>query len=126
MAAGWLEAELRRKGLHEQIEVSSCGIGAREGASATTEAILVMKNREVDITAHRSKPCTRQEVHDADMVFAMSQEHAAFITGLYPGAKDKIKVFNIPDPIGMGVMVYEEVVRSIEKRIRENWKDIIA
>jgi tRNA threonylcarbamoyl adenosine modification protein (Sua5/YciO/YrdC/YwlC family) len=74
MAAGWLMSELRRKGLQDQIDVGSCGIGARTGASATTEAILIMKNRETDIAGHRSKPCTREDILDADLVYAMSQE----------------------------------------------------
>lgn len=126
MAEGWLRSELRHKGLHEQIEVMSCGIGAREGASATAEAVFVMKNREVDISAHRSRACQRQDIEDADMVFAMSHEHYAFIVGLYPGAREKIKVLNIPDPIGMGMMIYEEVIKAIEKKVRDHWKEIIA
>ena len=126
MAAGWLKHELRRKGLEEEIEVASCGIGARVGASATTEAILVMKNREIDISGHRSRPCLREDVVDADLVFAMSQDNHTFLSGLVPGVKDKIKVMNVPDPIGMGIMVYEEVIANIEKRLKESWDQIVA
>ena len=126
MAAGYLAKELRNKGLQDQIEVASCGIGTRNGSTATTEAQFVMKNREVDISGHRSRPCAREDVLDADLVFAMSNEHFIFITGFVPEAKNKIKVFNIPDPIGMGMMIYEEVANSIEKRIKEYWKEIIA
>ena len=126
MAEGWLKHALRRKGLEEEIEVTSCGIGARTGASATPEAILVMKNREVDISAHRSRPCLRDEIVEADIVFAMSQEHYLFLSGLLPGVKDKIKVLNIADPIGMGIMVYEEVYSGIDKKLKEHWNEIIA
>lgn len=124
MAEGWLKNELREKGLREQIIVSSCGIGARTGAHATPEAILVMKNREIDITAHRSNPCTRDDVQDADLIFCMSQEHAMFISGLVPEAKEKLKVLNVSDPIGMGMLMYEEVIQSIEKKLKEHWKGI--
>ena len=126
MAAGYLASELRRKGLQDQIEVFSCGIGARNGASATTEAQLVMKNREVDISGHLSRACTKEDIQNADIVYAMSNDHLIFITGFVPEVKSKIKVFNIPDPIGMGMMIYEEVANNIEKKIKENWKDIIA
>ena len=126
MAEGWLKHELRRKGLEEEIEVASCGIGAMTGASATPEAILVMKNREVDISSHRSRPCLREEIVDADIVFAMSLEHSVFLSGLLPGVKDKIKVLNIADPIGMGIMVYEEVYAGISKKMKEHWNQIIA
>ena len=126
MAAGWLQSELRGKGLYDEIEVMSCGIGARDGGTATAEAVLIMKNMEIDISAHRSRPCSRQDVSDADIVFAMSHEHYIFIAGLYPAAREKIKILNIPDPIGMGMMVYEQVLSGIEKKMKEHWKDIIA
>ncbi len=126
MAAGWLENELKHKGLLEQIEISSCGIGARGGSSATSEAIYIMKNREIDISKHRSRPCSREDVMESDLIFAMSQEHYMFLAGLVPQAKEKIKILNIPDPIGMGMMIYEEVIRSIERKLRDHWKEIVA
>lgn len=126
MAAGWLTNELHRKGLADQIEVISCGVGARVGSPATAEAVFVMKNRELDISAHRSRPCTRQDVTDADLIIAMSPEHAAFLTGMQPASRPKIKIFNVPDPIGLGMMIYEDVIRSIEKKLKEEWSNIIA
>lgn len=126
MAAGWLMDELRRKGLHRHIEVDSCGIGARMGSSATAEAQLVMKNREIDISAHRSKPCTREDIVESDLIFVMSTEHFVFITGMVPGVKEKVRILNIPDPIGMGMMLYEEVFKNMEKQLTEQWSEIIA
>lgn len=125
MAEGWLRAELKHKGLGDQIEVASCGIGARPGSTATPEAVLVMQNREINIKAHQSKLCTRQDIEDADVVFAMSHEHYVFITGLYPVAKEKIIVLNVPDPIGMGMLIYEEVIKSIEKKVKDFWPRIV-
>lgn len=126
MAAGWLMSELRRKGLQDQIEVVSCGIGARLGGTATPEAIFTMRNREIDISAHRSKPCNREDVMDADLIYAMGPEHSAFISNLMPAMKNKIRTLNISDPIGMGVPVYEEVVHNIEKKLKEYWDEITA
>lgn len=121
MAEGWLLAELKKNDLQDVIEVSSCGIGTRAGRPATSEAVFVMKNREIDISEHQSKPCTREDVIEADAIIAMGGEHSQFITGLVPAAKDKIKVFNIRDPIGCGMNVYEEVAQVIEKSLKENW-----
>ncbi len=125
MAAAWLTRKLSQKGLSDKIEVASCGIGARAGSSSTTEAILTMKNREVDLSGHRSKPCSREDVMNADLIYAMSEEHYAFITGLLPSSKDRVKLLNIPDPIGMGMMIYERVMNSIEEKITEEWGRII-
>ena len=93
---------------------------------ATPEAIFVTKNREIDISDHRSKPCMREDAANADLIIAMSQQHAHFITGMIPEAKDKITVLNVMDPIGMGMTVYEEVIALIEKKLKVMWKEIVA
>lgn len=126
MAEGWLKEELRSQNLAQQIEVSSCGVGARAGMTATSEAVYVMKNREVDISAHRSKPCSREDVMNADLILAMGQQHYVFITGMVPQAKEKIRVLNVLDPIGMSMGVYEDVMNVIEKKCKDLWKEIIS
>jgi protein-tyrosine-phosphatase len=65
-------------------------------------------------------------VADADLIFAMSQEHFVFMAGMMPQAKDKIITLGIPDPIGMGMMVYEQVIMTIEKKLKEYWDKIAA
>lgn len=125
MAEGWMKHELQRQGLNGEIEVRSCGIGARNGNPATPEAVLTMKNREIDIDKHRSRMCSREDVIKADMIFAMSREHANFITGMLPSSRAKIDILDIPDPIGMGILLYEEVLNSMERKLKERWGKII-
>lgn len=126
MAAGILTDELKRKRLEKEIEIATCGILARDGGTATTEAVLVMKNREINIEGHRTRSCRREDVLDADLILAMSQEHYDFLAGLVPQVKDKIKVLEVKDPIGQGIPVYEEVVGTIEKKIKELWDEIVV
>ncbi len=126
MAEGLIVDELRKKGLGEQIEVSSCGIAARIGSKATPEAVLVMKNLEIDIAAHRSKPCTRDHVSQADLILAMSKEHAEFILNQMPQVRSKIKVLNVIDPIGMNLLIYEAVLMDIQKKVKALWIEIMA
>lgn len=126
MASGLLIDELKRKGLGDRIQVVSCGVAAREGMPATSEAIYVMKNREIDISNHRSRRCTREDIREADLILAMSSEHFNFVLDQDPSAKDKTKVLDVPDPIGMGMAAYEEAVRAIEKRLKEQWSVIAS
>ena len=126
MAAAWLRTELKKNRLDHQVEVDSCGVGAGGGSPSTMEAILVMKNREIDISGHRSKGCAREDVMTADLIFAMSSEHASFIQGMMPQVKDKIRLLNVPDPIGMGMLIYEQVIQSIEKKLKACWSEIIS
>lgn len=126
MAAGLLQEELRRKRMDRDIEISSCGILARDGGQATAEAIYVMKNREIDISGHRTRPCRREDVVDADLILAMAKEHYDFLTDLMPSVKEKIKVLDIADPISLGIAAYEGVVQKLEEKIKSEWNLIIA
>jgi tRNA threonylcarbamoyl adenosine modification protein (Sua5/YciO/YrdC/YwlC family) len=126
MAVGWLNDELKRKGLRDEIEITSSGIAARVGAPPTAEAVLVMKNREIDISEHRSRPCTREDVVESDLIIVMGQEHYHFITSLVPSCKEKIKVLGVPDPIGLGITAYEQVIAEMEKKLKEDWETIVA
>lgn len=125
MAEGWMKKELGREGWKDQFEIVSRGIAARLGAPATSEAILVMRNREIDISDHAAQPCSRKDIMDADLILAMSDEHAEFITGLVPSAREKIRVLNVPDPVGLHRDVYEETINLIEKKLKGMWHDIV-
>ncbi|HTL47446.1 MAG TPA: L-threonylcarbamoyladenylate synthase [Verrucomicrobiae bacterium] len=126
MAEGWLKEELNRRGFGEEIEVMSCGVGTRNGMPATSEAVYVMKNREVDISEHRSRMCRREDVVNADMIIVMGQQHHVFITGMVPSSREKTRVLNIMDPIGLSMGVYEDVMNMIEKKMEALWEDIVG
>lgn len=125
MAAGLLQAELKRKRLEREIEISSCGILARDGGSPTAEAILIMKNREIDISGHRTRSCRRQDVLEADLILAMSQDHYDFLVNLVPKIASKIRVLDIPDPIGQSISVYEDTAKKLEEKLKSEWAEII-
>lgn len=125
MAAALICQELKRRKLDPEIEISTSGILARDGGSATPEAIYVMKNRELDISGHRTRACRREEVLDADLILAMSKDHYDFLVGLVSGVKDKIKVLDIFDPINLGMSAYEECVEKLEKKIKSEWDKIV-
>ncbi|OGX06441.1 MAG: threonylcarbamoyl-AMP synthase [Omnitrophica bacterium RIFCSPLOWO2_12_FULL_50_11] len=125
MAEGWLKAELKRKGLEEQIEVSSCGICAREGASATAEAVLTLRNDEISVEGFQSHLCRREDVIFADLILAMGEEHERFIVNLYPPVKDRVIILGIEDPIGMTLDFYERCYRSIQEKLSKVWDHVV-
>ncbi|MBI4115351.1 MAG: threonylcarbamoyl-AMP synthase [Candidatus Omnitrophica bacterium] len=126
MAAGILLRELKHKQLDREIEILTCGVLARDGGTATAEAVFVMKNREIDIATHKTRFCRREDVLDADLILAMSKQHYEFLVGLAPSIKDKIKVLEIEDPIGLGIHAYEEVVGKIEEKLKNEWSTIVS
>ena len=126
MAQGWLEHELKKKGLSEQIEVSSCGICARDGYSAAMESILTLKNDEIEFDNFKTHLCKREDVLAADLILVMSEEHRKFISELCPPARERIIVLGISDPVGMSLDFYERSYRSIKEKILSLWPEIIS
>ena len=126
MAEGWLRTELKRKGLEEQIEVSSCGICAREGGSAAMESILTLKNDEITLEDFKTRLCRREDVLSADLILAMSEEHKQFISELCPPAGDRIIVLDVADPIGMSLEFYERSYRAVKEKISNIWSQVVG
>lgn len=124
MAAGWLKHELQIRRLSDRIDVSSCGVSAREGFLVSSEAELVMSNRQIDIRGHRTHLCRKSDVWGADLILAMSAQHAVDLERLMPLAEKKIIVLDVEDPIGLGMDVYEKVFQDIQKKIKKNINEI--
>ena len=73
MAAALLANELSASGVKAVIR--SVGVHARVGASATAEAVAVMRERGLDISEHRSRLLDARHVRAADLVLGMAREH---------------------------------------------------
>jgi protein-tyrosine phosphatase len=117
------ELELERRG----ISVVSAGSFAMPGAKAAPQAVLAMREQGADLTHHRSRPLTVELIHQADVIYAMSRNHAQQVTALVPAANDKVTTLDpagdIEDPIGSDVHIYQELAGQlrtlIEKRLSE-------
>ena len=125
MAEGWLKKELERKGLSDEIEVASCGIGARDGLPAASEAEYVMRNRGVDLSCFKSHQCRDSDIWGADVILVMAGHHADSVEELMPGSREKIQCLDVEDPIGLGMMVYEKAINQIERKIRDIFHKIV-
>jgi tRNA threonylcarbamoyl adenosine modification protein (Sua5/YciO/YrdC/YwlC family) len=126
MAEGWLKLEIEKRGLSEKIEVSSCGIGAREGLPASVESDFVMRNHGIDLSRHKSRQCRKGDVWGSDLVIVMADHHARAIDEIMPGAAGKTVTLDVEDPIGLGMNVYETTFAQIERKLRERLSDILS
>lgn len=125
MGEAWLRAELKKSGLDKQIAVKSCGLCAREGASASMEAVLALKNDEIDMEDFRSHLCHRDDIVKSDLILAMKEEHKDFIVNLYPPSENRVVILGVDDPIGLSIDAYEHCYRNIQSRVRRMWSEII-
>ncbi len=125
MAEAFVRREFEKKGYGSRIEVSSCGTGTRDGIPASSESVFVMRNREIDISAHRSRRLKSEFVKDAALIIAMNPSHEETLLEKYPEAKSKLITFKIPDPIGMSIRTYEETMQAIQTQVTKEWVEIL-
>ena len=113
------ELELERRG----ISVVSAGSFALPGARATPQAVEAVKELGVDLSHHRSRPLTVELIHQADVIYTMSRNHARQVTSLVPSATEKVTTLDpagdIDDPIGSDVHIYQELAGQLHKLIEQ-------
>lgn len=124
MAEALFKQEVAKKGWAGRVEVSSCGIGTRDGIPAASEAVFVMRNREMDIKAHRSRQMKPDYLKESTVIVAMNPSHTESLLADYPEVKPKLVTFNIDDPIGMSIRVYEETIQLIQAEMAKRWPEI--
>jgi protein-tyrosine phosphatase len=77
----------------------------------------------LDLSRHRSRALSVELIHQADVIYAMSQSHAKAVASLVPGAADKVSNLDpngdIEDPIGGEVSLYIAVAERIKKLIEQ-------
>lgn len=101
------------------VRVVSCGVYADDGMPAHGDAILAMKEKGIDIGAHRSRTVTREIVADSLAIFAMRYGYLDRIRGWYPAempADAYVMRELLPPPENSGVFDpynagFEEYVR---------------
>ncbi len=124
MAEALFKQEVAKKGWTGRVEVSSCGIGTRDGIPAASEAVFVMRNREVDISGHRSRQLKPEFLSEAAVIVAMNPSHSESLLAEHPEVKPKLVTFNVADPIGMSIRVYEETIQLIQAEMSKRWPEI--
>jgi protein-tyrosine phosphatase len=88
MAEGFLRELFRRRTEEgsEPVEVLSAGVSAWDGSPATPEAVAAAAERDADVASHRARRLTSDQVQQADLVLAMTGDHAERVLGLDPKA----------------------------------------
>lgn len=137
MAEALFNKAAAAKGL--AVVARSCGTGAFAGIGASPETIEIMRREEgLDVSAHRGRRISKDMADGSDAIFAMHQGHADQIEALYPGTAGKLYLLiefypgsdkndflsGIPDPIGMGMEFYRNVLRVIRESLDGVIKEI--
>ena len=126
MAKGFLKKALEHR---KEVIVDSAGTAAINGFAPTKETIEVMQREQIDVSGERSKHITLGMIKRADVILVMQTRHKNYILDVLPEISDKVFLlrkykdssgrtnFEIADPIGQSLEVYERVVEEIKKEI---------
>jgi protein-tyrosine-phosphatase len=103
--------------------VESAGVGAPEGAPASSYAVEVARERGVEIRGHRARQLTRSLLDTADLVLAMERHHQEEILAMAPSMEGRVEVLTqfvgegvdgVPDPLGGDRETYAETFDQLE------------
>ncbi len=113
------------------LKVRSAGASATPGSPAAPEAVRALARMGFDVaelSRHRSRELTRQEIAEADVIYVMTAGHARAVHAIDPTAEHKVRVLDpeggdVQDPIGSPLEVYtrtaEQLKQLIERRLKE-------
>ena len=132
------EALARREAIERglaDVEVSSAGTSAWDGAPASDGALLVALERGLDLSMHRSQQLTRELVQSHDVVLAMGPHHAERAEAL--GGEGRTHLLTafaagttsghaINDPFGGDLEQYRETLGELQGEIRRVFDRLTA
>ncbi|HEX7586747.1 MAG TPA: low molecular weight protein arginine phosphatase [Anaerolineae bacterium] len=134
MAEGLLNAKIRRAGDEGKLIARSAGTWAMENQPASGHAITVMAERGIDISLHRGRTVTRQELASADIVIVMTLSHRDALSAEFPESRPKLhlmselknRMFDIEDPYGGVLAAYKQTAQELQDLIESGYPTIVT
>lgn len=120
LAAAMLAARLAAEPTLAHSTVSSAGTSAWDGSPASEGSYLVALERDLDLSTHRARMLTVEEVQRADLILTMTGAHASRVADL--GGASKVATMSeyaglengdVPDPFGGDVEAYRAVADTM-------------
>lgn len=138
------EALLRKmvaaRALPQDLSIVSGGVAsfARDGALASMDARLVLRDEGIDLPPETSSMDLKRHpevVDQADLILAMTEEQIDMLLALYPHAAAKplhtLKGFaghpgDIDDPVGKSEAVFAACLREIKDCLEAAWPRLLV
>ncbi|MGF7191002.1 protein-tyrosine phosphatase [Robbsia andropogonis] len=108
------------------IVVHSAGLHARDGQEADHVVARLLAERDIDVSAHRSRRITTEMVQDAQLVLVMEERQIREVSDLDPSSRGKVHLLGkwlnveIYDPYRQAESVYRGSAELVEQSV-ENW-----
>lgn len=101
-------------------QVHSAGLGALVGEPADEIAVRLLRERGLDLGAHRARQITRKMCVDSDLVFVMSREQRREVERLYPEICGRVFRIaehadrDVPDPYRQPEQEFRHALKLID------------
>lgn len=134
MAEGIGKKILKEKGLEDDIKFASAGLFAASGEGASPQAIEALKDWNIDLCCHRSRPVNEELIREAYLILTMTSSHKRSLADMYPASIEKtftLKEFvdgrngDIEDPYGQSVDVYKKCALELKNYVEKAIDKII-
>jgi protein-tyrosine phosphatase len=134
MAEALLRARLAKRQPPTRHRVGSTGTWAVDGRPASEHAVTVMAERGIDLSRHRSRSLTNEQMAESDLVLVMSQEHLRSLRVTWPQYAYKVHLLSemagkrrdVADPYGGTLEEYRECADTLERYIDAGLPRILA
>jgi len=123
------EGLFRKMAEGDGFEVSSAGVAAMPGSSASRETLEILESAGAGLEGFRSRMVDEVMLKEADAVFCMTEGHLEMLEMMYPEYEERYHLAcdfleingvvgaDVPDPIGMGKPAYEKVSKVLQEAI---------
>ncbi len=129
MAEALLKALAAQRGETERWQIQSAGTWAEPGRPATQLSQIVMQQRKIDLSAHRSRPVDATLLTSADVILVMTRHHQEALQAEFPEVQSRIllmsqlidRSFDVDDPFGGSVDDYELCATDLQNILTEGY-----
>lgn len=123
MAEALLAHAFARRGIPATVQ--SAGIAALVGRPADAIAHALMRERGLDLSAHRARQLTAELVARFELVLVMEKRQERAVESIAPSARGRVHrigrfgSFDVPDPYREARVVFEQALALIERGLAD-------
>ena len=133
MAESLLKEAIENSGKNiKDYNVYSAGLSTANGMRASENSIKILRDRNIDLSNHKSTELTEDLLNKSDLVLTMTKTHKKFLVQAVPKCINKVYTFrefadlgesDISDPYGGDLetykITYNEIKESVDKIIEK-------
>lgn len=114
---------LAREMFGDSVQVASAGLEAWLGECASTNALVVLKEQNIDLSRHRSRRIRAELMEEADWIIPMTQAQEEVLRRLFPQYVHKTRYLgdwgdhkrDVFDPWSGSLDVYRQTAKEIRE-----------